>query len=490
MCIKSNNRNYSPTPNSFHTRIGAFFVNKQKSTSITKSAALLAALLTAGLAQADNPAASPPAVDDSLTWHGITLYGIVDIGLQYDTHGAPFSDYHPAGSSNIVQKNSRQSVTGLTPSNLSQSRVGLQGKEPIGGDWSAVFKIETFFNPQSGEISDALKSMTENNGRPASQQTTNLDSSVAGQAFQTAYVGVSNKMYGTLTFGRQLTLVADGIAKYDPNAASQAFSLIGMSGTYAGGGDTQDRRLDDSAKYVVGFADIGRFGLLYKFNGSNGGANTAFQADLGLDYVGLSVDAYYSKVTDAVSASPLSTAQAADLPTLGYSLNNALSATISDNTSYSLMASYKIDDAWKVFAGYEHVKYANPNTPLTAGTFDIGGYVLAFVNNNAYVDNKILNVYWAGVKYTVLPGLDLTGAFYGYHQNAYGTGDAAGCSSNAHGTCSGTFQSFSFDAVYAFSKRFDGYVGAMYSSVKDGVANGYDMQTNNLNPTVGVRFKF
>ena len=25
--------------------------------------------------------------DDALTFHGITLYGVVDIGLQYDTHG-------------------------------------------------------------------------------------------------------------------------------------------------------------------------------------------------------------------------------------------------------------------------------------------------------------------------------------------------------------------------------------------------------------------
>src|SRR5665811_2068047 len=55
--------------------------------------------------------------DDSLTWHGITLYGVIDIGVQYDTHSAPFSPYRPAASGNIVRNNSRQSVTGLTPSN-------------------------------------------------------------------------------------------------------------------------------------------------------------------------------------------------------------------------------------------------------------------------------------------------------------------------------------------------------------------------------------
>src|ERR1700750_1486736 len=119
---------------------------------------MLSALATgAGVAAAQSaPAPAQTTVvsntDPSLTWHGITLYGIVDIGLQNQTHGAPISDFYPAGSANLVQKNSNHSITAVPPSNLSQSRVGLQGSEPIAGDWSGVFKLETFFNPQSGQI--------------------------------------------------------------------------------------------------------------------------------------------------------------------------------------------------------------------------------------------------------------------------------------------------------------------------------------------------
>src|ERR1700729_4073810 len=115
-------------------------------------AILAAALLAvAGVTEAQTSAPPPPSENESLTWYGITLYGIVDIGLQYDSHRAPFSDYFPAGSADIVQKNSNHSEVGATPSNVSQSRVGLQGTDPLNvGDWSGVFKLETFFNPQSG----------------------------------------------------------------------------------------------------------------------------------------------------------------------------------------------------------------------------------------------------------------------------------------------------------------------------------------------------
>jgi len=448
------------------------------------------------------PSASP---DQSLTWHGITLYGIVDLGLQYQTHGAPINDYFPAGSADIVQKNSNGSIFGVTPNNLSQSRIGLQGLEPIVGDWSGVFKLETFFNPQSGDISDALKSLAQNNGRSATTQTTNLDSSVAGQIFQQSFVGVSSKTFGTITYGRQNTVLADGIAKYDPNAASQAFALIGLSGTTAGGGDTQDRRLDDSLKYVANYAELVHFAAEYKFNQATGGENTAYQVDIGAEYAGASVDAYYSKVNDAISAASLSASQVAELPTLaqpvapgttpvpgtlGVSATNSLASTVSDNTAFALMGLYNLGIV-KFFVAWENIKYANPTHPLAPGFDDLGGYKLAFVNNDAYAHEKILQVYWAGVKYTVIPELDLTAAYYGYHQSAYGTSATTlGCNTNASGTCSGELDDISFDADYRLTKRFDAYAGVMYTGVKNGLAAGYDLHTTDITTTMGLRYKF
>jgi predicted porin len=426
--------------------------------------------------------------DDSLTWNGITLYGVIDLGLQYDTHSAPFTPYRPAASGNIVRSNSSGSVIGLTPSNMGQTRVGLQGIEPLSNDWSAVFQIETFFNPQSGQIADSLKSLAVNNGKAVTAQSVGVDGSSAGQAFQTAYVGLKSARFGTLTFGRQVTLLSEGTIKYDPNYNATAFGLLGASNTYSGGGTSEDNRLDSTAKYFVSFDDLVHVAALYKFSGANGAANTAVQADLGGEYAGASVDAYYSKVNSAITASALSAAQVAGLPALGYSVSNSLAATISDNTTYSLMALYKIDP-FKLFAGYIHIKYANPADPLSAGFNDIGNYVLAFVTNNAYINSKTVQVYWTGVRYTVIPNLDLTAAYYGYRQNAYGTGTQAGCSTAAHSTCSGRSEAYSFDADYRFNPHFDAYLGAMYSGVQDGLASGY-IHTTNINPTIGVRYKF
>lgn len=455
-----------------------------------KQGLLFAGLLTAtGLAHAQSATAPAAPADDSLTYHGITLYGIVDVGLQNQTHGAPISDYYPAGSADIVQKNSNHSVTGITPNNLSQSRIGLQGIEPIAGDWSGVFKLETFFDPQSGEISDGLKSLVQNNGRSLAAQTTNLDSSVAGQIFQQSYAGFSSTTYGTITFGRQNTVLADGISKYDPNFASQAFSLIGLSGTAAGSGDTQDRRFDSSVKYVGTYGGVAHLAAQYKFNQASGSANSAVEVSFGGAYAGASIDAYYAKVKDAIAASALSAAQVAALPGLGFSADKSVSATVSDNTTYAIMGLYNFG-APKFYAGYEYIKFDNPATPLSAGFDDIGGYKLAFVNNTAFPNEKTLQVYWAGVRYTVIPQLDLVGAYYGYKQNAYGAGANAGCSTSQSGTCSGTLDAISFDAAYHLSKHFDAYAGVMYSGVHNGLANGYLFHTTDTTTTTGVRFEF
>jgi predicted porin len=491
--------------------------------STARIGALLAlAFGAAGVAQAQTAATAPAKTEDSsLTWHGITLYGIVDIGVQYNTHSAPYSDYFPATSGSLLQKNGYDSPIGLTSSNLSQSRIGLSGNEPLWGDWAGVFRLETFFNPSSGNISDALKSVALNNGKALTTQNVGVDSSVAGQTFAgAAYLGLASPTVGSFTFGRNVTLVADGISKYDPMGAAQAFSVIGYSGTAAGGGDTEDRRLDQSIKYVGKVGPI-HLGAMYEFGSYSGSTNTGYQVQLGAEFAGFSVDGFYFKKYDAISVSALSNIQVAEMtnncnadvtsitasnpPPPGgktepatarcYSISNSVAGTISDNKTYMVTALWNMDPIpLKLYAGYEHIAFDNPTDPLSVGQVILGGYVLAAVNvqsgpKSTYYNEKTLQVFWGGVKWALSPELELTGAYYGYKQNSFVTGKDAGCATTVSSGCSGNLNAVSALIDYKFTKRFDVYFGSFWNEVTNGLANGYYAR-NNIATTLGARFKF
>jgi predicted porin len=466
-------------------------------------AAMFAAAVSALSATAFADNAQTP--DGPLTWKGITLYGTLDAGVQYQSHGVPESDYFPPGTEELIQKNSNGSQTSVGGNNLSQSKLGIKGQEEFGNGWSGVFKAEMFINPWSGQISDALKSVTLNNGKALTAQNTGVDSSIAGQLFGgVAYLGVSNTQFGTLTFGRNMGVLADGIGKYDPMLASQAFSPIGWSGTAAGGGDTEDRRLDSSVKYDAVFSGVHVAAQFQPKTGANPGTTQEFA--LGYNAAGGSVDVFYMQKNDAIAAGSLSAAQLADVAAVcagtasttvasEYSCvaqNKGVSGTISDNSTTGVMGKYAFTSvATTVSAGYEQVRYQNPTDPIlgNAGQAIIGGYVLATTSNTAYPSTKKLSVSWVGVKVTPMANLDLTGAFYRYDQNSFST-EHPGCKTTAVSSqCSGSENFVSFVADYHFTKRFDTYAGAMWSQVEGGLANGF-LNTSTIDPTIGFRYSF
>jgi predicted porin len=452
---------------------------------------IMAATVCGGttLSAAGGVLADPPTApnDMSLTLHGVTLYGLIDLGLQYNTHAAPVSDYYLSSTGSVIQKNGNKPLFALVSNNMAASRVGLKGDEPLSDDLSGVFELITFFVPQSGELVNCPKSLTLNNGKPLTEQTTGIDCPFAGQPFgRAAYAGVSSMRYGTLTFGRQRTLMGDGFVQYDP-APSLAFSVIGFSGIPGGGGDGEDLILDSTVKYIAKYGVL-HVGGLYQLGGSGTSMNSAVQAQIGAEIAAGSVDAFYEHKNNAIVASSLSTTQVAALRSPGYSVSNSLAGTVSDNTAYAVTGRYSFG-APQIFAGYEHIEYENPGHPLAPGYVDIGGYILAFVNDTAYAHHRILQIFWTGVRYSVTPRVDVAAAYYGYHQNSYGTGANTGCTSNNSPTCSGTLNGLSLSAAWRFTKRFDAYGGTLWTSVRDGLSSGY-LNTSNIATTVGIRYSF
>jgi predicted porin len=432
-------------------------------------------------------------VDDSLTWHGITLYGLVDMGVTYQNHGAPLSNTAGLGLNYLISKNSNRSYFGVGPNALTSSYIGLKGNQEIAHGLSAIFNLQTGFNPQSGKLSDGLGSIVQNNGLAIGQQNSFADSAKDGQAFNVAaYAGLSSPIYGTLTYGRQNALSSDGVVNYDPMNNSGAFSLIGFQGATGGAGDTENRIFDNSFKYAV---NLGAFRAAVETqirSGAFSAPGNAIEGQIGADYMGLSVDAIFSHVTDAVTSAPLSAAQVTAAANLGINQGAGLvSGTVSDNTSVMLLAKYAIGPV-KLYGGYEHMQFANPNNPLTPGSFITGGYSLGAVNNANFTTDKVLQVFWGGVKYAVRPDVDLSVAYYHEQQNSFQTGavNAGGvCTTNAFAQCSGQLDAVSFVADYRFAKRFDTYFGIMWSQVSNGLSNGF-LQRSSIDPTVGLRFQF
>jgi len=419
------------------------------------------------------------ADSDALTWKGLTLYGTFDVGVAYQSHGTPLSDSFYPGLEYLISKNSNKSVTTIAPNGVSQSRIGLSGLEPLNEDVAFVFNLETAFVPTSGHIADALQGVANNNGVPLNQQKSGSDGSRAGQIFNgEAFAGLSFKDFGTVTVGRQNSLLLNAIVKYDPMGASYAFSVIGYSGATAGMGNTEDSRLDDSIKYFYKYKQY-HVAAMYQFGKSDSSPGTAGQFDIGGDFGGLSVDAIYGFKNRAVLATPLSAAQAAILPV------DSLAATVSDNTSYTLAANYT-HGPWKAFAGYEYITYQNPSDPESKPFFGLGGYYFGVVTNTAYNHKKTLQVSWVGLRYAIAENLEVTGAVYHYDQNSY---SGNGCINASLASCSGTLNAYSARLDYHVTHRFDAYAGAMYSEVANGMASGY-LYKSTVDPMVGFSYKF
>src|SRR5208337_3566005 len=208
--------------------------------------------------------------DCTLTWHGITVYGAYDVGVGWVSHGLPENGHNYEGES-LVNRNGYQHRFLVAPNNLSQTGLGVRGKEEFLPGWYVVFNASTGINPQSGLLANASATQIANNGLPRSSYSFAIDGARAGQPFNDEYYGgISSAHFGALTFGRQRALGTDAMLLYDPAAGAYAFSYIGYNGTMAGGGDTENTRWDDAVKYRLTYGPV-HFGAMYKFADGSGG---------------------------------------------------------------------------------------------------------------------------------------------------------------------------------------------------------------------------
>jgi hypothetical protein len=155
------------------------------------------------------------STDCQLTWQGITVYGTIDTGFGWQSHGAPWDPRSAVGGSYLIQKQNNLALWSPAPNALTNSFIGIKGTEPIGGNVSVVFALDAGFDPYSLRFSNGPGSIAANAGIPQNFATAFSDSSRAGQWFNgQGYVGVSSPTYGALTVFRQNSLTLDAVFDY------------------------------------------------------------------------------------------------------------------------------------------------------------------------------------------------------------------------------------------------------------------------------------
>ena len=432
-------------------------------------------------------------IPDNLTWYGVTLYGTIDIGYAYQTHGAKLDSTFPQTLEYNIwgAKNASRPVWSLDASALERSGAGLKIEEPLGGAWTAVGMLDTSFNPLSGQLSNGPASLLRNYNVPLAQQTANGDSNRAGQFLNgVAYGGISNPSYGTLTAGRQQTLQYDQLLEYGPRLRSYAFGTRGYSASFSGAGDSETARLDNSVRYVYQYGTV-HAGAQYAGGGPGTGFfGNAYEFNVGGAYRGFSADAVFQRVEAAMSASAAS--------------STSLKATISDNQSWAGAVRYTMDlgtsaiggatdDKLTFYLGYSNISLANPSVDPNAfiGSAGQGGYLISAVTLNPYQTNKVLQMTWAGLRYDLGANWGLTAGYYHVDQGAYlgkvSTPQPGTIQTSANSA--GSYNDASFVADYQLTKHFDVYAGVNYSMLDGGLASGY-LNNNMTTVATGIRLKF
>ncbi|MDE1180539.1 porin [Paraburkholderia sp.] len=321
----------------------------------------------------------------------VTLYGIVDNGIGYQSSSASLGA--TANGHSAVKM-----VTGV----WAGSRFGLKGAEDLGAGTKAIFQLESGFNAASG-----------------AQQYTNA---MFGRQ---AWVGVTNPTYGTFQAGRQYTAYYTLLSPYSPTTW-----LTGFYGAHAGDIDALDTiyRANNSLVYtspkMYGFTASGS----YSVGGVPGSLNRGSTWSGALQYlngpVGLAVG--FMRINNSTLGGG---AWGADSTTSNNGAQSGVSAvtngyaTAQAQQRFAVTGGYNFGNGFDVSAAYSNVQYI-PGTG-------------SFYRNTAIFNTGGVVLHWkASVAWDFATGYSITRA------------------TKANGiTSSAQYQQFNLSEYYSLSKR-------------------------------------
>lgn len=364
----------------------------------------------------------------------VTLYGIVDVAVRY------------TDNEQAAVGQAKDSVVRVIGGGMSNSRIGINFTEDMGGGLKAIGNLESRLNADSGTAPIAA-------GYPFWMQS---------------WVGLQSSEFGQIRLGRQYNVLFDLVtstyASYPYSPYFDAYKPeIGLS---------LSSRADNMVKYV---AEVG--GLRVGLQVSAGEGNTT---------VGGKTVGGYARYADGGLA-------------VGAGFESYQLGSGKKVKAQTIGGSYRVGQ-WYLNAGYADNKVDNGITatdlaalagvPLLWGSFGNGG--LAYTNPAIGLGANKRTLWTVGVGYQITAQLNLGGHYYKGKQT--GPGVAALGISSAVVEAKADYLTFAAD--YAFSKRTDAYLefdrtklsglAASFTGVT-GAANGAQSRNG---VSVGLRHRF
>ena len=433
---------------------------------------ILAVAIAASLATSTQLALADVSITKEVV--DVEVYGILDAGvgtLEHSYGGSPVF----ASTVNPYNLNSSPNhFTGIYSGGVSMSRWGIKAETDLGDGRKGFLKLESAIDTNTGMTSSNSQSIANNTGKLTSA---NGASAIDGQAFsRAAYVGMSDKTFGSIQIGRTTNFSLDQVAAYDPVQNALLYSPLGFSGGIGGGlGATENTRLDNSVKYEnnISVLDVG---FQYKFTGNQTDqtAGSGYVAMLGYSDGAFSLKGTYAKMYDTVAWATQYSNVAAPASNL----------QIENTAGYMLSSMYKISPEATAKIGYEFFAVTAPANPgLTSITSYYGLTTGANAKNVSASGEQDTGAFWVGGDYKLTPAFDLAVAYYRvntYHINDIGKDYLANI--------------YSVLADYNFNKYFDTYAGVMFLNYSgEGLLDPTSKVTafsSNAMYGAGLRFKF
>jgi predicted porin len=402
--------------------------------------------------------------DDS----ALTLYGVLDAGILTVDHSANFNSAGfiggapPYGTGSNLGATSR--ATGLMSGGESLTRWGTRGAEDMGGGMKAFFQLESGFSIENGQSSTSALANTLRTGVSGA-----ADSSQENQLFgRSAFVGVSDAIWGALSGGRVTSVGVDIFATYDP-VNSFEFSPLQFSGGFAGGGVTDTGRVDSALKYVANW-DGFNLGLVHKFGGVAGSTNasTVNDVNIGWELGDFGIQAAYEMANDTTKLDNNGVTVAGVLTPYP---NGGVGVTFVDTRAWLLVGKWQAMSALNLKAGFEHYTVGNPSNPAVDATMTtIYNYPIGHISTTAFTGtpDQIFNTYWLGGTYNFTSATRLSLGYYHVTQNDFSGGSTA---VSAAGKLAGDDVYYSGMLEYMLSKRTNLYAAVLRNKKSGGVAN-------------------